>query len=327
MASGSKTCHSLSPRRMVMSAARQRWRLLGQVIARKRGRLTRSPECQSTGVSKRRFSAYGLLSTQPLENDAENGDKDGAWFEHTCSEFPQFSVDIRQLTGPLGIEELTGFNNTGNVCIWPSEEVLTYHCLHHRESFRDKTVCELGGGMTCLAGFTIAVFSEAKEVLLTDGNEVSVENVKLIAERNKGSCGETKVKASVLKWDRDEKYKELAGYFDHIICGDCLFFDQFREDLLHVIYTLLKSEGLVTVFAPSRGGTLDKFCEMAKEGFEVERQDNYNDIVWEKHLQAKNNGTEGYTEDIHYPVMLIMRKLKVLNPPLHRIQVQSANQG
>ncbi|XP_070577573.1 calmodulin-lysine N-methyltransferase-like [Ptychodera flava] len=323
MASGSKTCHSLSPRRMVMSAARQRWRLLGQVIARKRGRISRS---ENNSVSKRRFSSYGLMITHPLENKACNNDRDAVWYEYTCAEFPQFKLNIRQLTGPLGIEELTGFNNTGNVCVWPSEEVLTYHCLNQIDSFRDKTVCELGGGMTCLAGIAIAAFSEAKEVLLTDGNETSVENVKLITKGNESLFGSTVVKSSVIKWDRDAKYTDLAGRFDHIICSDCLFFDQFREDLLHVIYTLLKADGLVTVLAPCRGNTLEKFCEMAKDGFEVERRDNYDTKVWEKHLQAKSKMSDGYDEDIHYPVLLFLRKLKLLTPP-HRVQVQGAKLG
>nr|XP_006813145.1 PREDICTED: calmodulin-lysine N-methyltransferase-like [Saccoglossus kowalevskii] len=303
---------------MVMSAARQRWRLLGQVLARKReSRPFRSEKhCAST----RKFISFGLLSTTHLDTD----DEFNSWYRYTCQDVTEFSVDIRQLTGPMGIEELIGFNNTGNVCVWPSEEVLTYHCLKHKNSFRNKTVCELGGGMTCLAGISIAAFCEAKEVLLTDGNEISVKNVHPIIKRNHSTFGSTKVTTRVIKWDKDNKYGDIAGYFDHIICADCLFFEQFQEDLLHVIYTLLKPEGLVTVFAPCRGNTLEQFCEMAIDGFVVERTDNYDQTVWEKHLQAKEKEHDIYIEDRHYPVMIILRKLKVTP---HRLHVQAANQG
>ena len=70
------------------------------------------------------------------------------------------------------------------VGVWPSEEVLAYYCIKNRCVFKQKTVLELGGGMTCLASFAVAKTSDAMLVACTDGNPASVENVKRIIQHN-----------------------------------------------------------------------------------------------------------------------------------------------
>ena len=80
------------------------------------------------------------------------------------------SVDVRYLTPKLSLTQLVGFNNTGNVCVWPSEECLAVYCLQNRQIFRDKSVLELGGGMTSLAGLLVASAADPRLVHLTDGN-------------------------------------------------------------------------------------------------------------------------------------------------------------
>jgi hypothetical protein len=45
-------------------------------------------------------------------------------------------------------------------------------------------------------------------------------------------------------------------------------------------------QGVALVFAPSRNGTFDKFCEMAQSTFVTDRQNHYNDDVWALHMQV-----------------------------------------
>jgi len=65
------------------------------------------------------------------------------------------SVKVRFYKGPIGLKDMMGFNNTGNVCLWPSEEIMTYFCIKNSAIFDNKSVCELGGGMTSLAGLMV----------------------------------------------------------------------------------------------------------------------------------------------------------------------------
>ncbi|XP_072031907.1 calmodulin-lysine N-methyltransferase-like [Amphiura filiformis] len=283
------------------SNAKKRWQILKQAL------LQRQKSAVGSGdtVSVRRFSTFELLSTKLISTN----EQEHLWLQYNCSVFPEFNVDIRHLTQQVKVDDLIGFNNTGNVCVWPSEEVLSYYCLKNKHLFRNQNVCELGGGMTCLAGVIVAVCSDASHVLLTDGNENSVTNVSSIIERNKTLFGKTEVTGRELKWNEREKFDDLSGQYDHIICADCLFFDQYRQDLVDTIDCLLKPGGTASIFAPYRGTTLQAFCDLAKVKFNVDVQLNYDATLWQKHQQMLTKGKEIYDENIHYPVFITLTKM------------------
>ncbi|VEN61587.1 unnamed protein product [Callosobruchus maculatus] len=211
------------------------------------------------------------------------------------------SPDGRSRVWKRAAEDLMGFNNTGNVCIWPSEETLSYYVCSNLAQFRDKTVIELGGGMSCLAGLFVAKYGDPKEVTVTDGNKISVENVQATLRCNDF---QVPVHCEVLKWSQ-------AGPrtpYNIVLCADCLFFDDARADLIECLRTYMTGDGVALVMAPQRGRTLDDFMAQSEmRGLRCEKISRYNEVVWERRLQLLDH--EEYDDNIHYPILIRVTKV------------------
>ncbi|XP_054885143.1 calmodulin-lysine N-methyltransferase isoform X2 [Poeciliopsis prolifica] len=172
------------------TAGRARWTLLRQVLCQKQ---TDSPEVKQ--VSVRRFATFDLFRRKKLSAQEHCDTSDDQWVEYRSVYYPEYGAFLRDNLGPLKVNEvLNSFDNTGNVCVWPSEEVMAHYCLQKRHTFKG-AVCELGGGMTCLGGLMVAISADVKEVLLSDGNEKSIQNVRRVVECNRqaGKFGSTHV--------------------------------------------------------------------------------------------------------------------------------------
>ncbi|XP_016150502.1 calmodulin-lysine N-methyltransferase isoform X2 [Sinocyclocheilus grahami] len=260
--------------------ARARWALLRQVLKQKQ---LDSADVQQ--VSVRRFSSFSLFSRSRVTPTETDEPSEGQWVEYRSAIFPQYSALLRDNLGPIRVDEvLSSFDNTGNVCVWPSEEVMAYYCLKKRHMFTGSAVCELGGGMTCLAGLMIAVCADVKEVLLSDGNEKAIQNVCSVIERNR-----------------------REGLFLSTNVSSSLFLDQYRSSLVDALRRLLRPDGTALVFAPTRGDTLAEFCRLAESaGLRVCRYDNYDSHLWDLHLKMQREGKEVYDENIHYPLLLTL---------------------
>ena len=63
------------------------------------------------------------------------------------------------------------------VTLWPSEEALAYLCMKRPHMFKGKSIIEIGAGLG-LAGLVLAATSEAKCVIVTDGNSRAVEHLR-----------------------------------------------------------------------------------------------------------------------------------------------------
>uniref|UniRef100_A0A8D8MHM7 Calmodulin-lysine N-methyltransferase n=1 Tax=Cacopsylla melanoneura TaxID=428564 RepID=A0A8D8MHM7_9HEMI len=275
--------------------ARKLWSLLAKTLHKEKS------EQDLSVVSVRRVDHFGLVDMKPLiEQD------NGSWllysiqFKHSDQE-ESFQVKVCHVEINLTANHLIGFNNTGNICVWPSEEVLSYYCLHNSYLFNNKTILELGGGMTCLAGILIAKYLSPQYVLVTDGNVISMDNVARIIETNaiKADC-------AVLKWSSCVNH--YSEYFDVILAADCLFFDEARNDFVSTIVHCLNSSGIALITAPRRGNTLDQFVQCAKSaGLYTLVLQCYNSGVWAQHCRLKIENPR-YEEGIHYPLLIVVSK-------------------
>ena len=209
------------------------------------------------------------------------------------------------LPSDFSARDLIGFNNTGNVCVWPAEECMAAYCLEKSGEIFDgrKKVVEVGGGMTCLAALILAkAVPHVDSVLLTDGNEASVENLRAILAENEDLKG--RVSAQVLRWSKSPR-ADLRAAFDVVLCADCLFFDEFRLPLAECMAALLKPSGVAVVMAPKRGKTFADFVSKARESFAAVREDErYSERIWDRRQEL--TADERFREDIHYPVLLTL---------------------
>lgn len=166
------------------STAQRRWRILAKALI---GTVSEPISVDTENeISVRRFTSFDLLRVNRLESNTADPDTLAAWYEYsTVLDNKLFTVEIRRRTKRnFTANELIGFNNTGNICVWPSEECLAYYLLKNRHLCRNRRVLELGGGMSCLAGVLAAKYCDPKEIALTDGNVTSVNNVRRIISRN-----------------------------------------------------------------------------------------------------------------------------------------------
>ena len=340
------------------SNARQRWKILARAIITENDatRMSSSSlESMSSDnvslttytalsqnhseASTRRFDTFDLIKHNMLSVESKRtliGNQDN-WCNYKLlydgGDEKDFNINIHQISRSWTTKDLIGFNNTGNICVWPSEEALSYYVLENLDMFKDSWILELGGGMTCLAGLMLAKYADPFLVHLTDGNSLSLENVKKSVRLNEFSCF---IKCSgvcvilffvfnivieitfesriVLKWS---KYEQLSkrhpaeiGKYDFILSADCIFFDDSRNALVDTINYYLSANGQAFIIAPTRGHTMTSFINKSiAKGFKCEIMTYYNQQIWKRHQELLKS--KEYDEDIHYPIFVkLMRNKK-----------------
>jgi uncharacterized protein C2orf34 homolog len=284
-----------------LGLSKLRWKILSQAV---RQGFNLKP-CLG---SIRQFSGFNIFEVRELYSDEY-----GKWFQFVSKDKKNLvSIKVRILTLKLSTQEIiNGFDNTGNICIWPSEEILAYYCSKNVNLFENKIVCVLGGGMTCLSGVIVGSSSTPKHVILTDGNQRCVENVIKIVNANSLNFGSTKMECRLLRWSDKDGSLDLNESVDIILNADCLYFEDCHQALIHTIFRLLKHSGLAIILAPNRGSSLLKFYNLAKAVFKIKKLLIYDPIIWKHHqILLNSNHSNIYSSDIHYPIMIMLRKEK-----------------
>lgn len=244
------------------------------------------------------FKSFGFFGLAAFGERSPSG----SWYQ-LISPTKDVHLELHFLSADgTTLKDLVGYDNTGNVRLWPAEECLAQYLLLNDAVCRGKRVLELGAGMTGLAGL-MALTSGAKSVCLTDGNERSVENLRMIIERNglKGS-----VRCAVLNWAEGR----LAEGFDLILCADCLFYTNSHEALLGCIHAHLQQGGFVYLMAPSRRGTamqfLNRIFEQRTKWKSVQVAFRFQKEIDRRIKLFENQAI--YEADLHTPILFILEK-------------------
>eukprot|EP00644_Phytophthora_capsici_P009270 jgi/Phyca11/543766/estExt2_Genewise1Plus.C_PHYCAscaffold_130068 len=217
-----------------------------------------------------------------------------------------------------------GVDNTGNIRTWPSEQILLSYILSSNVCSQVQrkgaggnllpvTCCELGGGMAGLASLGLLACAPVDfgRIVVTDGNPLSVKNLQLCVQENKKQkvfAAGADISAELLRWDRNVTLREdLQHQFDLVFASDCLFFEEFHEDLAYTIKTLLRhGSGRCILLQPSRNGSMERFCVVAeRHGFTIRQSRDYDAEIVRKHEEYQRTRPD-YVPDVHFPVLLTL---------------------
>ncbi|KAI3379878.1 hypothetical protein SNEBB_011376, partial [Seison nebaliae] len=124
-----------------------------------------------------------LLTLEPLTTQLTNFsvcDDDQysqiIWYKNEEIKYED-QVKIVKATEEINLEDLTGFDNTGNVRIWAAEYVAIHDLLsnnfilqHFKENVKGIEMIELGSGMNGLLSLFISKRYPLKRCIATDGN-------------------------------------------------------------------------------------------------------------------------------------------------------------
>jgi len=237
--------------------------------------------------------------------------------------------------------KLHGIDNTGNVRVWPAESILLHtlvQCCQDEAlaakllfpiSSPNLNLLELGGGLTGLCSLGLAVYNNClpetsrifANIVSSDGHPDCVVNQKVcISLTSQENNMNIESQVSLLRWSVDDEFGDVARIkeslvrglshdtFDVITAADCLFFRDYHDDLLWVLNNTinkLNNNSVIYLLQPRRDNTMDIFLSKAAQYYDIHIFEDYNVDV--SKLRHEYQGAAAYDEDIHYPVLVVMK--------------------
>lgn len=183
------------------------------------------------------------------------------------------------------------------------------------------------------------------DVTITDGHPNAVENNEACISNSKQLSSMNNVRCKTMLWKANaegeaeckslrQEYMfrhgmssskicpEFESGFDLIVVSDCIHFTDFHADLGVTIGRLLRVGGVCLLCQPCRGMSLKKFIDLVEalnrnEGdgplFQIDLHKYYYPDIAKQHkkiVQMDGGRHCGYNPDIHYPLLLTMKKLR-----------------
>jgi hypothetical protein len=203
-----------------------------------------------------------------------------------------------------------------------------------------------GLAMACLENCCPELFRDIQvQVVLTDGHPDAVRNNDMCASLTTnnmllGHRNRPNIKVCRLLWNESkdgatecaqltQDYKNL---FQLLFVSDCLHFTNFHVALACTVGRLMDVNGLAIFCQPCRGKSLEQFVRLiqAMNGdlenltktqnnithnplFEIHLLNDYDDVVTNLHQQFNIQHEGFYQPATHYPLMLLIKKLRHYN--------------
>lgn len=363
----STSTHTTVPKTLIRPA-KARWAILKQALSK-----TSAASSSSSSISIHRHTGIHVLSKRDLsaadivqlgfvaEEQRKKEEEKYCYVAYSMHEYPSSPIYLRiRLNTSVDVHELSpaaAVDNTGNICIWNSEELLGYvackavlgnaplipsSCLSFTLSLSSSSsssststspispirIIELGAGQSGLAALMVAQAlrrtGRAYDICITDGNDRCASELHTQLSLNASqlvdnSSMQYNVQTKCMIWNSQDKYEEM-GRYDWIIAADCLFFQDYHVDLLHVLSTLLSLNGIIWLLAPGRGKTAEKFMGLVEKSGEWKVEwwgEKYDEEIWKQHQQYlkdnchagnNNNNIALYDPDLHYPQLIVLRR-------------------
>eukprot|EP00040_Diaphanoeca_grandis_P026221 m.146674 g.146674 ORF g.146674 m.146674 type:complete len:98 (-) comp30489_c0_seq4:83-376(-) len=78
-----------------------------------------------------------------------------------------------------------------------------------------------------------------------------------------------------------------------------------HDDLVHVLKTMLAPGGHAVIIAPTRSGTLERFCQKAQDALVITREATVDTTIEQAHVKVlADSVTTKYDENLHRPILL-----------------------